>query len=385
MQALVRCLLEWALGKELTEDTLGSTYDACPELAWLARCLLSAPLPPDWSVAVSPDAEAGVIYRNEHTGERSSEPPLLRVFAKLARLMIYALHDPVGAFAAAQRMRRRREVALHEAHCVHEVWAGPYRDVQSGSEYYHNPTTGRSTWESPASAQLYVAWVADQLLRHTSIFPTESAEDAGKLQMLDWQDPGAPLPPQHLSTVAENSSASMHDELARVEEKIVASSQATPSTILPPASTTSSVLGFGTSEKQTDATMTALPDLHTSIKRSSSDCTACLSVEDGEHSRQEKAPGLKSAFSTQGYDMMKQSSDERYDTEQNVLTVSKSWWWGCSPISYGGSEESDEAYRRGVIEGRRLLDRVGATFQRELAKPPPTGSHVAQRSLEEKK
>lgn len=52
------------------------------------------------------------------------------------------------------------------------------------------------------------------------------------------------------------------------------------------------------------------------------------------------------------------------------ISTAGSWWWGCSPISYLETEESDKAYGRGVGEGRQLYDERLEALQRKSLTAP---------------
>mmetsp|Transcript_44314 Transcript_44314/g.141896 ORF Transcript_44314/g.141896 Transcript_44314/m.141896 type:complete len:761 (-) Transcript_44314:229-2511(-) len=183
MRGLARRLLEVALGRGMNEGEV----EAClcyQEFLWLARGLSHAPLPPEWREELGDIGSESqtVTFVNDGTGDTSPDHPLLTTFSQLARLALYGRQDAMGGFHAARRVGLHREFALKEAHVLQDRWVGPYSDQSTGKEYYHCSASGRSTWNLPAAAHLYTAWVADKLLRAADLFPKEAVEDAGTLR-----------------------------------------------------------------------------------------------------------------------------------------------------------------------------------------------------------
>eukprot|EP00927_Polykrikos_kofoidii_P017063 TRINITY_DN17748_c0_g1_i1.p1 TRINITY_DN17748_c0_g1~~TRINITY_DN17748_c0_g1_i1.p1 ORF type:complete len:1333 (-),score=242.91 TRINITY_DN17748_c0_g1_i1:418-3987(-) len=165
---LTRRLLNMVYEQSLAEDVRAAVVSGCPEVSWIGRCAVTAPLPAGWHLA-----ESG---RYEHAnGEVSDDMPLMPRFVKMARLVIQARQNPNGIETIATWLRTERNDAVREAMELQQGWTG-HHDAASGEEYFYNMVTGESSWTNPATALTYVAHVANTLLR-AEIFPSGSDAD----------------------------------------------------------------------------------------------------------------------------------------------------------------------------------------------------------------
>lgn len=170
VDALTRKMLAAVYEQPLAEEQAAVVLGICPEVSWLVQCTLRSPLPPGWR------QRSNGSYVNSETGEKSALSPILDSFAKLARLALHARQAPSTAATAAAWVRRARDDALKKALRQQDEWTGPHLDESAGAEYYHNSSTGTSTWSSPFAPDMYLAHVADRLLQ-SEAFPTRSSED----------------------------------------------------------------------------------------------------------------------------------------------------------------------------------------------------------------
>merc|ERR1712139_628087 len=90
----------------------------------------------------------------------SEQPPHLPRFSKLARLLLHAVTNPAEVHTAAAWLKVEIEDAHAESLRLHESWCRSV-DPSSNKEFWHNPMTGKSTWESPAAHSAYAAAVAE--------------------------------------------------------------------------------------------------------------------------------------------------------------------------------------------------------------------------------
>jgi len=88
VQVIAKQLLAEVYRTEVSEETVFSTLQQYPEIAWLAHCACRCPQPPCWGRY---DAEEGTggqpCFINSQTGEASPHPPLLRHFATFQQIL----------------------------------------------------------------------------------------------------------------------------------------------------------------------------------------------------------------------------------------------------------------------------------------------------------
>jgi len=175
LEVLVRPILAAVYGRQLDDNEVASAVGHCPEVAWIAQCALMCPLLPGWR-ATPGNAASEFLYSCELTGEVCPQPPHLPRFARLARLVLHAVQHPNDVNTVVAWVRREAENAFDEATRLQEGWRQCVDDV-TGTEYWHCPITGRSSWESPSSSAAYAASVAERLL-DTSAFAGACAATA---------------------------------------------------------------------------------------------------------------------------------------------------------------------------------------------------------------
>jgi len=180
--SLARQLLMAVYEQPLADEAVLVLLDSCPEIGWLLQCARNSPLPLGWTVDGEPGG-ATPRYINFNTGEFLEVLPHLAHFSRLARLVIYARQNHVGAAVAASWVRIARDEAQDEALRLQAGWTGPHHDTDgTGREFYHCGATGASSWTSPAAAATYVAHVADKLLTSQIFYTDEAAAEIQRRQ-----------------------------------------------------------------------------------------------------------------------------------------------------------------------------------------------------------
>ncbi|CAD7975538.1 unnamed protein product [Amoebophrya sp. A25] len=116
--------------------------------SWLSACLLECPLPVHWR------RNGRGFFLNAQTNAVSVEHPLKVKFDEMHR------H---GLNGVDYLIRYREEVSL-ELEEQENIWLGPYRDPQSGEEYYANSLTRQSVWDNPFDALSYTLATCDSFL-----------------------------------------------------------------------------------------------------------------------------------------------------------------------------------------------------------------------------
>lgn len=172
---MTRELLVLAYQRPLIAEHVAAARASCPEIGWLAKCALGAPLPPGWQKLTRPITASGVpcSYSSE-TGELSAVPPCLGALGSLARLTLQARQEP-GKSAYAG-IRKVRDDAMAQALQAQDLWTGPHVDPKTGAEFFHCPTSGTSTWVSPVAFDAYVAHIANKLLGSKAFYGQRAAE-----------------------------------------------------------------------------------------------------------------------------------------------------------------------------------------------------------------
>jgi len=172
VQVVAKQLLAEVYHTEVSEDTVFSTLQSYPEIAWLAHCASRCPQPPCWGRY---DAEEGTggepCFINSQTGEASPQPPLLRHFAHLAALALQARQE--GKIVKPD-LHRALEQVRADSELAKTAWDGPHLDTQSGAHYWFSADLGCSTWGDPAAAADFLARVISELL---GLLPTSSAKE----------------------------------------------------------------------------------------------------------------------------------------------------------------------------------------------------------------
>jgi len=172
LAGLKRTIIEAVWSQTLSDEAIQEAEEVYPEIPWLAECLQRAPLPVEWNRRVVKDAEGGsVCYVNSCTGDVLDQSPFFDVFVEMAHVVASATQDSDAANLqdCQAQVKEIREEALHAAHSLRDTWT-QHMDPATGTPYYHNEEIGFSTWRMPASAQLYIAWVADRLLNLEGLF-----------------------------------------------------------------------------------------------------------------------------------------------------------------------------------------------------------------------
>lgn len=147
-----------------------SVLPSCPEVGWLVECHCRAPMPSGWRKSKVAPGDAPDYY-SEASGETAERAPFFGHFIRLAELSIRVRLEP-GQAARAKAMQGVRSTIAELQRTATDIdrqWTGPHHDDTSGEEYYHNPRTGDSVWDSPGSWAQYIVMVAERLL-HSEAF-----------------------------------------------------------------------------------------------------------------------------------------------------------------------------------------------------------------------
>jgi len=203
VEALVQPMLSAVYGRALTNNEISAATSACPEITWLAQCAILCPLPVGW-VAIPAEEATGApaLYACELTGEVVEQPPHLPRFSKLARLLMHAVTHPAEASTAVAWLRVEIDDANAECIRLQESWCRSI-DPSSGSEFWHNPMTGKSSWESPAAPSAFAAAVAERVL-DTEPFKAVRAREA----LQSRGGPMTPRPPQEARAKSQSAPSS---------------------------------------------------------------------------------------------------------------------------------------------------------------------------------
>lgn len=182
VQILAKQMLTEVYRQEVAEESVFTTLQAYPEVAWLAHCAARCPQPPCWGrYDDAKGSGTGACYINSQTGEASPHPPLLRHFAHLAGLALQARQE--GRLVRADLQRALEQVRA-DTQLAKTAWDGPHLDTDSGVQYWYSPELGCSTWGDPAAAADFLARVISEL---TSLMPKEEEgeSDGGREPLTD--------------------------------------------------------------------------------------------------------------------------------------------------------------------------------------------------------
>eukprot|EP00746_Dinoflagellata_sp_MGD_P162107 gnl/MRDRNA2_/MRDRNA2_89521_c0_seq1.p1 gnl/MRDRNA2_/MRDRNA2_89521_c0~~gnl/MRDRNA2_/MRDRNA2_89521_c0_seq1.p1 ORF type:complete len:660 (-),score=85.08 gnl/MRDRNA2_/MRDRNA2_89521_c0_seq1:294-2273(-) len=207
VQVVAKQLLAEVYRTDVTEETVFTTLQQYPEIAWLAHCASRCPQPPCWGRY---DAEEGTggqpCFINSQTGEASPHPPLLRHFAHLAALALQARQEGKNVKAD---LHRALEQVRADSELAKTAWDGPHLDNQSGAHYWFSADLGCSTWGDPAAAADFLARVISELL---SLIPTPKEP----------KEPKEPKPPkkEREPTPQEKEEQEKEDNLVTIAQEI---------------------------------------------------------------------------------------------------------------------------------------------------------------------
>jgi len=214
-EALVQPMLSAVYGRPLSSAEVAAATSACPEITWLAQCALLCPLQVGWRQCPAEKDAAGstpALYACELTGEVSEQPPHLARFSKLARLLLHAVTHPSESHTAAAWLKVEIEDAHSECLRLQESWCRSL-DPSNGAEFWHNPMTGKSSWQSPAGASAYTAAVAERIL-DTEPFKAWKLAEAAQVRKIATRPQPPKASAQVQSARAQSASRSHRPESA---------------------------------------------------------------------------------------------------------------------------------------------------------------------------
>mmetsp|Transcript_120677 Transcript_120677/g.341228 ORF Transcript_120677/g.341228 Transcript_120677/m.341228 type:complete len:469 (-) Transcript_120677:157-1563(-) len=133
------------------------------------------PLPPGWSEEV--DDSGTVYFWNHCRSEATWQHPLISVFSSTLVAATEMVRQALTIGDVVAAIAGHLKDAEAEASRSLKVWSGPHvedgsahGDGSFGSGFYHNESTGESSWENPLEAlqyELYARhWLFSRLLQH---------------------------------------------------------------------------------------------------------------------------------------------------------------------------------------------------------------------------
>lgn len=146
-QSGAACRQEEAAGDLLLyAASLGVDLNAAPELSWIVREALHAPLPPGWTAHST--LEQCVYFFNDVDGQSTWHHPLDATYRELLEVV------RPGRTLRGEALARAVEAHLLDAQlrAVQDLqhWSGPYASDEG--EYFYHELHGVSVWHNPCQA-----------------------------------------------------------------------------------------------------------------------------------------------------------------------------------------------------------------------------------------
>ncbi|CAE7941972.1 pgk-1 [Symbiodinium necroappetens] len=166
--ALVREVYQEPLSRELRRDIQA----ACPEVDWLAECILQCPLPANWRKVWRPCKDACMrepVYVGPE-GIFSDTPPQLSHFVSLAWCIIWARLRPTCAKQMAKQLGDKTRDLGRKVRSLRECWTGPLLDPASHEEFFYCGAAGIRVSQNPCQELNFVLRCAEQL-QSSGAFP----------------------------------------------------------------------------------------------------------------------------------------------------------------------------------------------------------------------
>lgn len=173
VQSHAQRLLEAVFEITITEEASVSILESYPELVWLANCLRRCPLPPGWTAV--DDGNGRLHYVDMESNVSSDISPLLHRVVDMGRLMLHWRQNPNTCGDIAVTLKTMQLKDEEESKRARRIWQGPYKDPSTGSEFWHCPITGRSTWGNPGAASEFLSRIADRLHQALPTSPSQPA------------------------------------------------------------------------------------------------------------------------------------------------------------------------------------------------------------------
>ncbi|CAD7928887.1 unnamed protein product [Amoebophrya sp. A120] len=127
-----------------------------PEISWLVKCAMQAPLPAFWTLHTPKGKEnATPYYANSQTMESCWTHPSDATFKSMILILQRGM-DIRG------QLRNMYSGVLQQAEKLSTQWQGPYYENEKA--YYHHLSTGRSVWGDPFANSHYIAEICVKLL-----------------------------------------------------------------------------------------------------------------------------------------------------------------------------------------------------------------------------
>ncbi|CAE7823674.1 pgk-1 [Symbiodinium sp. CCMP2456] len=185
--ALVREVYQEPLSRELRRDVQA----ACPEVDWLAECILQCPLPAKWRKVWRPCKNACLrepVYVGPE-GIFSDAPPQLSHFVSLAWCVIWARLRPTCAKQMAKQLGDKNRDLGRKVRSLRECWTGPLLDPASHEEFFYCGATGIRVSQNPCQELNFVLRCAEQLQSSGAfpIMPCGVAEESTRRDIAESQ------------------------------------------------------------------------------------------------------------------------------------------------------------------------------------------------------
>lgn len=166
--ALIREVYQESTSLELRRDIQA----ACPEVDWLAECILQCPLPAHWRKVWRPRKD-GCLREPVYVGPGgifSDTPPQLSHFVSLAWCVIWARLRPTCAKQMAKQLGDKTKDLGRKVRSLRECWTGPLLDPASHEEFFYCGATGIRVSQNPCQELNFVLRCAEQL-QSSGAFP----------------------------------------------------------------------------------------------------------------------------------------------------------------------------------------------------------------------
>ncbi|CAD7924966.1 unnamed protein product [Amoebophrya sp. A25] len=148
-------LLSTDSSNQVSREYVEAELKRVPEISWLVKCALQAPLPACWTLYTPKGTDKTPYYANSFTHESAWTHPSDSTFKSLIGILQRG-YDIRG------QLKSIYTSVLQSAEQLSTQWQGPY--YENEKSYYHHIHSNRSVWQDPFANSHYLAEICVKLL-----------------------------------------------------------------------------------------------------------------------------------------------------------------------------------------------------------------------------